>query len=200
MKKAKKVLLILLCALLLVCASVAGTVAYLSDTKSVNNTFTVGKVEITLTEKKLDVQTGKKLTGEQEADVTSMENIELVPGRVIEKNPVIKVGSASEDCYLFVKIDNGLTSVGTINWPDNSKWDNISGTSYWKYTEAVTKNATVPVFVSFTCNDTIEQYEAGVNGSSLNVTAYAIQKEGFATVDAAWTALNNQINKNTENP
>ena len=42
MKNAKKVLLLVLCAVLLVGASVAGTVAYLTATDSVENTFTVG--------------------------------------------------------------------------------------------------------------------------------------------------------------
>ena len=49
MKKAKKVLLLALCAVLLVGATIAGTVAYLtSTTTEVKNTFTAGKVQILL--------------------------------------------------------------------------------------------------------------------------------------------------------
>ena len=55
MKKAKKVLVLLLCAVLLVGASIAGTVAYLTDTDNVvENTFTVGKVVIDLDEAKVN--------------------------------------------------------------------------------------------------------------------------------------------------
>ena len=54
MKKAKKVVALLLCAVLLVVGSVAGTLAYLADTDDVVNTFTVGKVDIKLDEKNTD--------------------------------------------------------------------------------------------------------------------------------------------------
>ena len=45
-----KPLLTLCCALLLVAAGVFGTLAYLTGTDTVNNTFTVGNVKITLDE------------------------------------------------------------------------------------------------------------------------------------------------------
>ena len=44
MKNAKKILVLLLCAVLLVGASVAGTLAYLTSQATVTNSFTVGKV------------------------------------------------------------------------------------------------------------------------------------------------------------
>ena len=43
-KKAKKVVALLLCAVLLVVGSVTGTMAYLTANDTVTNTFTVGKV------------------------------------------------------------------------------------------------------------------------------------------------------------
>ena len=46
MKKAKKVLVLLLCAVLLISASVAGTLAFLTSKATVTNTFTVGKVNL----------------------------------------------------------------------------------------------------------------------------------------------------------
>ena len=55
MKTRGKVLLATLSAAMLVTASVMGTLAYLQDTDSVQNTFTVGKVGITLDE--ADVKT-----------------------------------------------------------------------------------------------------------------------------------------------
>ena len=48
-----KPLLTLCCALLLVAAGVFGTLAYLTGTDTVNNTFTVGNVKITLDEAKV---------------------------------------------------------------------------------------------------------------------------------------------------
>lgn len=52
MKTTKKALLLTLCAVLLVAASVLGTMAYLTSTDDVQNTFTVGQVSIKLDEAK----------------------------------------------------------------------------------------------------------------------------------------------------
>ena len=54
MKKAKKALALVLCAVLLVAGSVMGTMAYLTSKDEVVNTFTVGKVGITLDEEDVD--------------------------------------------------------------------------------------------------------------------------------------------------
>ena len=65
----KKALFIMLSAALIVCATVAGTLAWLTDTTDpVVNTFTVGDINITLTE---------------------CENLDLkmVPGQPIRKDP-----------------------------------------------------------------------------------------------------------------
>ena len=50
MKTKRKALLLSLCAVLLVVASVMGTMAYLTSTDTVTNTFTVGNVQIKLDE------------------------------------------------------------------------------------------------------------------------------------------------------
>ena len=74
----KKALFIMLSAALIVCATVAGTLAWLTDTTDpVVNTFTVGDINITLTESKnLDLK--------------------MVPGRTITKDPKVTVkGSMS---------------------------------------------------------------------------------------------------------
>ena len=54
MKTKSKALLLTLCAVLLVAASVMGTMAYLTSTDKVENTFTVGNVTITLDEAKVN--------------------------------------------------------------------------------------------------------------------------------------------------
>ena len=72
MTTTKRVLLLVLCAALLVGASVAGTVAYLTSQDATTNTFTVGKVEITLQEYEVDQQTGKK-TAASVAEIDASE-------------------------------------------------------------------------------------------------------------------------------
>ena len=54
MKKTSKALLLTICAVLLVAASVMGTMAYLTSADEVKNTFTVGKVAIKQDEAKVD--------------------------------------------------------------------------------------------------------------------------------------------------
>lgn len=186
MKKAKKALLLVLCAALLVGASVAGTVAYLTSQDSATNTFTVGKVEITLQEYEVDKQTGKKT----ETKVEALTDLELVPGRVIEKNPFITVASDSETCWLFVKIENKLGDAVTINGLTENGWTAVDGHSgYYQYAYSVAANTVVPVFNSVTC-DTAKTYDQlnGITDKEIVITAYAVQSEGISQQEA-WGAL-----------
>ncbi|MCI6842153.1 MAG: SipW-dependent-type signal peptide-containing protein, partial [Clostridiales bacterium] len=60
MKARNKILLLALCMAALIAVSVLGTMAYLTSTDTVTNTFTVGKVAITLDEAKVNTA-GEKL-------------------------------------------------------------------------------------------------------------------------------------------
>lgn len=72
---------------------VAGaSLAYFTDTETANNTFTLGNVNIILTEPEYDKNGGNN-------------NAVVMPGKTIPKDPTITVESNSQDCYLFVEID-----------------------------------------------------------------------------------------------
>ncbi len=77
MKKTSKALLLSLCAVLLVTASVLGTMAYLTSQDQVVNTFTVGNVAITLDEKDVDNST----PGENDRDKANA--YKLMPGHSV---------------------------------------------------------------------------------------------------------------------
>ena len=94
MKKAKKVLLLVLCAALLVGASVAGTVAYLTSVKTVKNTFTVGQVGIELHETE---ETTRQ-------DGTVGLDLHLIPGKAVDKDPTVTILKDSEPCYVRMKV------------------------------------------------------------------------------------------------
>ena len=101
--KLRRILLLLACAILLVSLSVGATLAYLTSTDEVENTFTVGKVEIKLDEATVDPETGKaKSDGTRTED--GNKEIRLVPGRTIDKDPTVTVLDGSEDCYVRVKV------------------------------------------------------------------------------------------------
>ena len=90
MKKAKKIVALLLCAALLVGASVAGTVAYLTDKEDVVNTFTVGNIDIKLDEQDVD-GTGRTEDGNA---------YHLLPNQTYTKDPTVWVKEGSEEAYI----------------------------------------------------------------------------------------------------
>lgn len=104
-KTKTKALLMSLCAVLLVAASVLGTMAYLTDSKDVKNTFTVGNVAINLDEAKVD-ENGTQVVdkdGNPVARVTENE-YKLLPGHTYVKDPTVTVKTPSVDSYVRMKV------------------------------------------------------------------------------------------------
>lgn len=100
MKTKSKALLLTLCAVLLVAASVLGTMAYLTSSAEVKNTFTVGKVEIKLDEAKV---TADGIPVEGAARVTE-NSYKLMPGNTYTKDPTVTVLKGSEESYVRMKV------------------------------------------------------------------------------------------------
>ncbi len=196
MKKARKALLTLCAALLLVSVTAGITVAYLTDTESVKNTFTVGNVAIDLDELDVDKDdnTADNVTyGEgEDAKVRDKANkYHLLPGETYVKDPTIHVSADSENAYLFVQITNGLKDIeGATTIHDqmlNKGWILKDGTNgIYAYKDIVAKSTDVIIFEQFTIdgnvsNETLATYA----NKTIEVIAYAIQAEGFDTVDKA---------------
>lgn len=95
MKTKSKALLLTLCAVLLVAASVLGTMAYLTSTAKVENTFTIGKVEIKLDETDVTNPTGSRVQA---------NSYKLMPGTTYTKDPTVTVLKGSEDSYVRMKV------------------------------------------------------------------------------------------------
>ena len=95
-----KPLLTLCCALLLVAAGVFGTLAYLTGTDTVNNTFTVGNVKITLDEAKVNTD-GTPVVG---ADRVKTNEYHLLPGHTYTKDPTVTVKTGSDASYVRMKV------------------------------------------------------------------------------------------------
>lgn len=187
MKKTNKILGLMVGAVALVGVSVMGTMAYLQDTKEVTNTFTVGKVEITLDEKDVDNST-------QEKDRDTANSYKLIPGTKYEKDPIVHVAEGSEECWLFVKVENEIAGIedasNTIAAQMAAKgWSRVGDTDVYAYREAVAAGANVPVFEEFKIAGTVESTDlAAYKGKTIKVTAYAVQKENFANAAAAWSS------------
>lgn len=118
-KNLTKALLLTLGAVALVCVSVFSTIAYLSESAAVSNTFTVGNVSIEMFESPVDAdgQIDPDLKEAFQADTgytkkTSDGNsYHLVPGKTFDKDPSIYVKADSEDCYIFIKARNQIRPI-----------------------------------------------------------------------------------------
>ncbi len=186
MKNTKKALLMTLCAVMLVAASVMGTMAYLQDqTQAVENTFTVGKVGISLDEAVVD-EYGVETEGRTEKGNT----YKLVPGHNYVKDPTVTVDADSENAWLFVKVENGIAAIEAedgkiVDQMEDNGWTLVEGeTNIYAYEAIVSANDEVVVFESFTLagDADVEKYTQ----ASINITAYAVQADGFTTAQAAW--------------
>ena len=100
MKTRRNALLLTFCAVLLVVASVMGTIAYLTSTDAVKNTFTVGNVSIKLDEAKV-TEDGKIVEG---ADRVHENDYKLLPGLTYTTDPTVTVENGSEESYVRMKV------------------------------------------------------------------------------------------------
>lgn len=196
MKKTSKALLLSLCAVLLVTASVLGTMAYLTSQDQVVNTFTVGNVAITLDEKDVDNST----PGENDRDKANA--YKLMPGHNYEKDPIVHVDANSEDCYLFVKVVNEIANIEaekTVAQQMTEKgWVAVNAANgIYVYTTdktnpaVVTKGSNITVFENFTIAGNVDNTTlATYADKTITVNAYAIQADGFAgkTASEIWAA------------
>lgn len=211
MKTAKKAMLMTLCAIILVVATVFGTMAYLTSTDEVVNTFTVGNVAIKLDEAPVDGN-GKATTG----DRVKANSYKLLPGHVYDKDPTVTLLKGSETSYvkmtvtfskakeldaIFAPGGANLTSIfggyDATNWIDKGNTKDATANTrtyeFW-YKETVSAGdadvALDALFDTITVPGTITKEQlATIEGMTITVNAYAIQADGFANADAAWKAF-----------
>ena len=196
MKSAKKAIIAALCAVMLVVGSVAGTMAYLTSTDEVVNTFTVGNVQIKLDEANANAD-GKPVNNEgTEVELAAAPRVtsnryKLMPGHTYIKDPTIHVDSTSEKCWLFVKVEDGIATIEdnkTIATQMSEKgWTLVSGeTNVYAYRSIANASDNISVFDGFKLKGdaNISTYA----NAQIKVTAYAVQANGFTTAADAWAA------------
>lgn len=220
MKKTTKVLMLVLCAILLVAGSVMGTLAYLTSQDEVTNTFTVGKVEITLDEADVD-ENGQYVTNHDNR--VKANDYHLLPGMTYIKDPTVTVKQPSELAYIrmLVKVTNivNLKAVfadesyyGTegvfllqnlVDGWDPTLWvyegytpSGNDGTYEFRYFAPVDAKSGDLVLddlfetITIPGEDVTSDNIAYLDYVEINVVAQAIQAAGFADEDAAWAAFN----------
>lgn len=197
--KKTKVLLTLACVVLLVAASVMGTLAYLTSQDAVVNTFSVGSVSLSLDEQDVDGSTAN-------AERDKANTYHLMPGHEYTKDPTVHVNAASENSWIFVKVENGIAAYEAVTSNEENGYktiaDQIAAKGWTKldgvdnvYYKEYTKNGTgadLVVFEKFKIADDANNVNGWANinteNTKINVIAYAVQKDGFDTASAAWGA------------
>lgn len=173
----KKTLALVLALTLLVAGIVGGTLAWLTDqTAEVKNTFTVGDINIGLTETTADYK--------------------MVPGNTIAKDPTVTVKANSEACWLFVKVTESTDLKDFITYAIAEGWTALPGVDgvYYREVPASAADQTFSVLagdaVTVKSDVTRTMLEtAKTDAPTLTFKAYAIQKDHFATADAAWAEV-----------
>ena len=184
-----KTFVAMLALVLVIGCAVGGTVAWLTaQTKPVVNTFTYGDINIDLTE--------------------TNETYKMVPGYDIHKDPKAKVLAGSEECFLFVKLDESTNFDTYLKYDIADDWTALTDVNGVYYREVKTadmdKDYSVLKGDKVTVNDTVtkEQMNAldaeGAVKPTLTITAYASQLYKSAgvkfTAADAWKNVNPTTN------
>jgi len=211
MKKRKT---ILAAVVLLLVFLVGGAIAYFTDTDTKTNTFTIGSVDITLTEPLWDelVKTGGDTSIPDDAE-------DMMPGESVTKDPTINNVSTKNDAYVFAKVEVPCTTivapateaVELFTYTVNTEWAELSSaavactdggtathvyyygtggtlTKLNKAANASTPTSTsAPVFGSVTLRSTLKAAEIPNinNNKTITVNAYGIQADGLASTAPA---------------
>ncbi len=105
----KRFVAILLCVTLVALAAIGATFAYLTDTKTVDNTFTMGNVAIKLDETDIKNPTGARVTSNA---------YNVYPGAVVTKDPIVhNTGKNAAYIRATVNVSNWMNLVGAY-YPD----------------------------------------------------------------------------------
>lgn len=210
----KRFVAILLCMTLVALAAIGATFAYLTDSKTVKNTFTVGDVKIKLDETNVNAPEGDRVTS---------NTYNVYPGAVVTKDPIVhNTGKNGAYVRAVVTIEDGMNWLGLYNenvwtapqeaafnaminntlgdgWelvdiaydmsgPNHPTSDFVATLKYTKVLEAGKDTTAMFSQIAFptklTGNDVTTRI--GQNGEfGINVVAQAIQADGFENwVDA----------------
>lgn len=165
MNKALKILIVVLCAVLLVTGTVAGTLAWLSvQTAPITNTFTIGQIGLTL-------------------DETTRSSYKIVPGVDIPKDPTVTVAAGSETCWVFVKVEETGWDDDILQYAMADGWKQVPDQSDVYYRMVATSDDEQVFHVlegdKLYVPNTVTESDLLNFAPTMTFTAYAIQAAGF---------------------
>lgn len=174
----KKKVISIVAVVLVLCCAIGGTLAWLTDkTGPVVNTFTVGDINIELTE--------------------TTTNYKMVPGNTISKDPKVTVKANSEACWLFVKVEESSNFDNFMTYEMADGWTALPGVAgvYYREVDATTTATEFSVLKdnSVLVKNTVTKADLNAltqnTFPTLTFTAYAVQKDNVADAATAWGKL-----------
>ena len=171
----KKTLALVLALTLLVAGVVGGTLAWLTDrTAEVKNTFTVGDINIGLTETTTDYK--------------------MVPGNTIAKDPTVTVKANSEACWLFVQVTESENLKNFITYAIAEGWTELQDGVYYREVPASAADQPFSVLKgdAVTVNNDVTKEMLTAKdfaNPTLTFKAYAVQKDNVASASDAWAEV-----------
>lgn len=199
----KKKLALVLAVVMVFAVTVGATLAWLTDTTTeVKNTFTVGGIDITLTETwNTDTDSDK---------VNDSWSAQLIPGKEYAKDPVVAVDGTKTnvDCFLFVKFEEKNTPAEYLDYTSTltvaNGWTELTSGVWYRIVKTTDTTKSWELLdgnkVTVKTDLTKEEMPATTATPELVYTAYAIQTEGFAEdldnvtsaeAQAAWAEVSN---------
>ena len=209
-----KTLILSLCLVMVVLTAAAGTIAYLTDTSSVTNTFTVGNIDMDVNESEVD-ENGQKV---ENGTPTTGNNYHLIPGKTYSKDPYVTIKAGSDECYvrMIAKITDAadvLAIMGNdflpqtcVNGWDNTVWvpagmkvENNEIICEFRYhttvdaSESDTNIVLAPLFTELVVPGILTGDQlAKLTDMEIKVEGHAIQTATFDNAEAAWIAFDAQ--------
>ena len=205
-RSGKKALVMLAAVVIGFAGITTSTLAWLIDeTPEVRNTFTYGDIEIDLEETDTD--------GDDDGDPTTPEEntYEMVPGNSIAKDPVVTVLADSEDCWLFVKIDESENFGDFMEYDIAEGWIALEGFEgvYYRAVDKAEADQEFPVLLNNevrvrgdVTSDMLHALDTdGANNyPTMTITSYAVQRDAeIEAIDTAVEAWEIVLADQTEN-
>lgn len=200
MKKSRKQLVLSMAACFMVLSmAVGGTMAYMTDSETATNEFTVGKVKIALEEPNYPGNDSEKVN-------------KLVPNEIVKKDPQIK-NTGENDAIVFMKVQvpkanititpteggagtkaiQEIFALKNLKTGDDGPWMEIRKDDatddkciyVFGYKTKLTKNATTaPLFDEVQLKNFIER-EIDATTQDIIINSYAIQANDIADIDTS---------------
>ena len=189
--KKSRIVLVLCMMVVIAVASVAGTIAWLTDTTTpVTNTFTTAGIDIEL------IETKKSDGTEVAAGVTDW-SAKLVPGVTYPKNPVVTVKANSEVCYLFVEFTETNAPATylayTYMWDaeGQTEWTKLNDNVWYRTVAASGADQSWNLLVNnqVTVKKDLVKGNMPTANPTISFKAYAIQTAETGTAAEAWAKI-----------